>query len=52
MHNRIVIVSLTQRVDIFLGEFIEIVFLAVHDVNFVDDNVVLSVGSLLSAKKC
>lgn len=46
MHNRIVIVCLSQRVDVFFGQFIEIVLLSIHDVDFVDDYVVLSIRSL------
>lgn len=44
MHNGIVVVRKTERVDIVGGELIEIVLLAGHNVSALDDNVIFAVG--------
>jgi hypothetical protein len=47
VHDAVVVVRLSKRVHILVGELIEIVLLTGHDVDFVDDHVVFAVRALL-----
>jgi hypothetical protein len=46
MHDAVVVVRLSKRIHIFVGELIEVVLLTGHNVDFVDDHVVFAVRAL------
>lgn len=45
MHDRVVIVCLAERIDVILGQLVEIIFLTGHNIDFVDNHVVLAIWS-------
>lgn len=43
VHNRVVVVRQTERIDLVLGQLVKVVLLTLHDVVLLDDHVVFTI---------